>query len=164
MVSGCKWSAGVNESSVTMKASLPLGVLAMLFANVCVADIGHDSDAKKVEVEVFSHSFEPGSDEWSVLNGEIYNPFSLPITLRDVRSSAGDTKIERSVTVLGNKVWTELKLLQISGGEVLLLDGSKYRMQTNTPLVNGELLQIGLNFGPIGWKSYFYQIKDQTKP
>jgi hypothetical protein len=146
-----------------MKASKSLALVAMFVANICMADIGHDSDAKQVEVEVFDHSTEQGSG-WSVLNGEIYNPFSVPITLRDVRSSAGDTKIERSVTLLGNTVWTELKLLQISEGEVFLFDGTKYRMLTNAPLVNGALLQIGLNFGPIGWKSYFYQIKDQTKP
>jgi hypothetical protein len=147
-----------------MKHRLFFTLLLMSLANVCVADIGHDTDAKKVEIEVFDHAFEQGADTWSILNGEIYNPLSVPITLRDVRSSVGDIKIERSVTLFGNKVWTELKLLQITGGEILLLDGGKLRMKTNAPLKTGELLQIGLDFGPIGWKSYFYQIKDQTKP
>ena len=147
-----------------MKPALLLTAVLMFCADIGLADIGHSSDAKKVEVEVFSHAFEEESAQWSVLNGEIYNPFSVPITVRDVRSSIGDIKLERSVSLFGNIVWTELKLLQISGGEVLLLDGEKLRLMTNAPLVNGELLQSGLDFGPIGWKSYFYQIKDQTKP
>ena len=157
-------NTGFAESTVIMKPTLVISAFLMLFANTCLADIGHDIDAKNVEVEVFNHSFEQGSTQWSVLKGEVYNPFSVPITMRDVRSSIGDIKLERSVSVFGNIVWTELKLLQISGGEVLSLDGDKFRLLTNAPLVNGELLQIGLDFGPIGWKSYFYQIKDQTKP
>ena len=94
------------------------------------------------------------------MNSEVYNPFSVPITLRDIHSKAGKVKLERSVSVLGTKVWTELKLLQITGGELFEIDGEKYRLITNSPLKIGELLQIGLDFGPIGWKSYFYKIKD----
>jgi hypothetical protein len=148
-----------------MKKSPMLPFLFLMSTGtMCFADLGHSTDAKKVEVEVFSHSLQEGSQEWSLLDSEIYNPFSVPITLRDIRSDVGNVKLERSVSVLGTKVWTELKLLQITGGEVFEIDGTKFRLITNAPLNDGELLQIGLDFGPIGWKSYFYQIKDQTKP
>jgi hypothetical protein len=147
-----------------MKMRLILAAPLILAAQICLADLGHESDAKKVEVEVFNHTAMQGADDWVILNGEIYNPFSVPITMRDVRGSAGDIKVERSVTVFGNTVWTELKLLQIAGGELLLFDGEKLRMSTNAPMTQGEMLQIGIDFGPIGWKSYFYNITDQTKP
>jgi len=130
----------------------------------CLGDIGHDADAKKIEVEIFEFSPMVDTKNWKELKSELYNPLPVAVTLRGVRGEGGDVKLERSVSVFGNIVWTELSLLQLAAGELFEIDGDKYRLSTNAPLVAGELMQFGFNFGPIGWKSYFFQIRAQIQP
>lgn len=122
------------------------------------ADLGHVEDAKQVEVEVFNHAPQVDNPKWTTLKSEIYNTFSVPITLRGVRIEGAKVKVERATTLLGVRVWKELKFLQISGGERIDFDNETYRLSISTRPKAGASIQLGLDFGPIGWKSYFYNV------
>lgn len=89
----------ITESLNMIKTPI-LSAILLLFSNtMSVADIGHNTDAQKIEIEIFWHQLQKDLQDWYLLNSEIYNPFSVPITLRDIRSEAGKVKLERSVSV-----------------------------------------------------------------
>jgi hypothetical protein len=133
-----------------------ISILLFLVGGAAMADLGHADDAKKVEVAVFKHMPMDDAPNWTALKSEIYNTFDVPITLREIRIEGASVKVEKATTLLGVTVWKELNFLQISGGGLIEFDSETYRMRINFNPKAGASIQLGFDFGPIGWKSYFY--------